>query len=752
MKDITTPPQGNAFFHYVCFVAVLALFLGASILVLGQSPLPTILSLTPISRNAGSPGFTLTVNGSGYTTSSLVHWNNSPRATTFVSTAQLTAAIPATDLTNAGTNGVTVYNLSQVSNEVGTFTVLPTISSLNPPSATAGSPAFTLLVNGSGFICDGDLVLWNGSTRPVTGCTNTQLAATISAADIASAGSASIIVQSNQIPSSPTVFTINNPVPTISSLSPASVLAGSGALTLTVNGSNFVSSSFVRLNGTPYPTTFVSSSQLTASISASAVSSATTASVDVANPSPGGGISNAVTFTVAVSLTFSYSVPGQTAVSVLPGGTVALPATDVGGSSAVQFQVVNAGSSPATINSISSTSALFPLNGVPALPTTLPANGSLSFTVGFAPTAPGSITGSLAINNSSFGLTGTATVSPLTYRYILPGSPAVSITPGGTIPLPSVVAGGSSSAQFQIVNPSASPASVTTVSSSNSLFTLGNLPALPATIPAGGSLDINLTFRPTTPGSSTGTLTVGTQTFSLSGTGLAPGVSLTGLTEVVAPAQQPRVGVDLTAATAVPLTGQIVLTFSPTADVPSDDPAVQFATGGRSANFTVPANSTKSDFGGSPDIAFSTGTVAGTLRLVVTLRSGGTDVTPTSPDPNRTVTVERRAPTITSVTVGSRTASGFEIAIVGYSTPRSLSQAVFRFSPRAGSNVQGGDVTVNVTNQFTTWYQSTDSQPFGSQFRLRIPFTVQGDINAIGSVSVTLTNAVGTSAPSSTSF
>jgi hypothetical protein len=116
------------------------------------------------------------------------------------------------------------------------------------------------------------------------------------------------------------------------------------------------------------------------------------------------------------------------------------------------------------------------------------------------------------------------------------------------------------------------------------------------------------------------------------------------------------------------------------------------------------------------------------------------------------VTVERRAPTITSVTVGSRTASGFEIAIVGYSTPRSLSQAVFRFSPRAGSNVQGGDVTVNVTNQFTTWYQSTDSQQFGSQFRLRIPFTVQGDINAIGSVSVTLTNAVGTSAPSSTSF
>jgi hypothetical protein len=187
--------------------------------------------------------------------------------------------------------------------------------------------------------------------------------------------------------------------------------------------------------------------------------------------------------------------------------------------------------------------------------------------------------------------------------------------------------------------------------------------------------------------------------------------------------------------------------------VPSDDPAVQFATGGRTVTFTVPANSTKSDFsGGAPDVAFSTGTVAGTLRFVVILRNGSADVTPTSPDPNRTATVERRAPVITSVAVASRTTSGFEIVVVGYSTPRSLSQAVFRFSPRAGSNVQNGDVTVNVTSQFTTWYESAESRQFGSQFRLRIPFTVQGDVNAIGSVSVTLTNAAGSSAASSANF
>jgi hypothetical protein len=102
--------------------------------------------------------------------------------------------------------------------------------------------------------------------------------------------------------------------------------------------------------------------------------------------------------------------------------------------------------------------------------------------------------------------------------------------------------------------------------------------------------------------------------------------------------------------------------------------------------------------------------------------------------------------------LASRTTSGFEVVVVGYSTTRSLSQAAFRFTPRAGSNVQNADVTVNVSSQFTTWYQSTDSQQFGSQFRLRIPFTVQGDINALGSVSVTLTNSAGTSQPTSTSF
>jgi hypothetical protein len=54
--------------------------------------------------------FTLTVNGTGFVNGSAVRWNAGDRVTTFVSSTQLTAAIPATDIAVAGTAQVTVFN------------------------------------------------------------------------------------------------------------------------------------------------------------------------------------------------------------------------------------------------------------------------------------------------------------------------------------------------------------------------------------------------------------------------------------------------------------------------------------------------------------------------------------------------------------------------------------------------------------------------------------------------------------------
>ena len=70
---------------------------------------------------------------------------------------------------------------------------LPTISSLSPSSKTAGAAAFTLTVNGEGFV-EGSVVRWNGAARPTTYHSATRLSATIAAADIATAGTASVTV------------------------------------------------------------------------------------------------------------------------------------------------------------------------------------------------------------------------------------------------------------------------------------------------------------------------------------------------------------------------------------------------------------------------------------------------------------------------------------------------------------------------------------------------------------------------------
>jgi len=217
----------------------------------------------------------------------------------------------------------------------------------------------------------------------------------------------------------------------------------------------------------------------------------------------------------------------------------------------------------------------------------------------------------------------------------------------------------------------------------------------------------------------------------------------------VGPAQQPDIVVGSNGTFPVPILGQITLTFTPDAVIPSDDPAVQFSSGGRRVNFTIPANSTQADFG-VPAVAVQTGTVAGTITLTVTLQAGGRDVTPTPP-PTRIIRIERSAPVITGMRV-NRITSGFEVLLSGYSTPRQITQATFRLTPAAGSNLQTTELTLDVSGLFTRWYQDPASSQFGGLFTFAQSFTIQGDLNAISSVSVTLTNAQGTSQPALAGF
>jgi N-acetylneuraminic acid mutarotase len=109
-------------------------------------------------------------------------------------------------------------------------------------------------------------------------------------------------------------YTINNPVPVTSSLSPAFLSAGGAAFTLTVTGTGFISGSTIYWGATALTTTYVNATQLTASVTAAEIASAGITAITVQTPTPGGGTSNALQFEVDTSGSGS-TAPAITAVT-----------------------------------------------------------------------------------------------------------------------------------------------------------------------------------------------------------------------------------------------------------------------------------------------------------------------------------------------------------------------------------------------------------------------------------------------------
>jgi len=228
-----------------------------------------------------------------------------------------------------------------------------------------------------------------------------------------------------------------------------------------------------------------------------------------------------------------------------------------------------------------------------------------------------------------------------------------------------------------------------------------------------------------------------------------PPVRISGLPDPVDAASQPQIQLSLDAAYPLAVSGDLTLTFEPDAVNPADDPAVQFSTGGRKVNFTIAANATQAAFPGGA-LSLQTGTVAGTIRLTARFAVNGTDVTP-STAPSSAGRVLRAAPVIRRVQV-ARTASGFEVTITAFSTPREINQATFRFTPASGSTLQTTSATVPLSNEGRAWYQGETSKQYGSQCTLTLPFTVQGSASSVAGVSVTLSNGLGTSTEVSANF
>lgn len=176
------------------------------------------------------------------------------------------------------------------------------IAGLNPTTIVAGSQDFTLTVQGAN-IKNGATVMWNGAAKTTTFDSAAQVSATISAKDVAAQGTATVtVVNPGAQASNSLSFTITqpipNPVPFVTTLSPAGAQVGTSGLSLIVNGVNFVANSKVRWNGADRPTTYINNGQLRATIATSDLETAGTVQVTVFNPTPGGGLSTAASFVI----------------------------------------------------------------------------------------------------------------------------------------------------------------------------------------------------------------------------------------------------------------------------------------------------------------------------------------------------------------------------------------------------------------------------------------------------------------------
>ncbi|MGA2983148.1 MAG: DUF4038 domain-containing protein, partial [Terriglobia bacterium] len=264
---------------------------------------PNLTGLSPSSTVAGAGAQTLTLRGSNFLSTSTVTYNGVAHTPTFVSASELTIALSVADQATAGSYAVVETNPTPGGGtSSATFAVTnpaPTLTSLSPSSGVAGAAAQTLSINGTNFVAS-STVTYNGVAHTPTFVSASELTITLSVADQATAGSYAVVV-TNPTPGGGTsiaTFTVTNPAPTLISLSPSSVVAGAGAQTLTLSGSNFLSTSTVTYNGVAHTPTFVSASELTITLSVADQATAGSYAVVVTNPTPGGGASNVLDFIV----------------------------------------------------------------------------------------------------------------------------------------------------------------------------------------------------------------------------------------------------------------------------------------------------------------------------------------------------------------------------------------------------------------------------------------------------------------------
>jgi len=310
----------------------------------------------------GNPGTNVTLRGSGFLEGAIVKVNGSSEGiqVNFQGERQLVVFIPASYFAQGGVYPVTVVNPfpSNVESGVQLLTVnypAPAVEGVVPGAIpvrlAVGAPPIKLDVFGFGFR-RGAIVLFDNTPLVTTYCENdafclaTHLFATVPSELLQESGFASIAVQNPapSLASSQAVFVeIRGLQPTITSVVPgsASLLDSpfNYSIPIVVNGTNFGPQTQIRiykvgsqdLPDFSDPNQVLSSNQILDTLNVSYLEALGEWRVEVANPPPGGGRSDAVSFIIdsgslvsnpfLVSLTPNMVAAGGPSFTMILNGT-----------------------------------------------------------------------------------------------------------------------------------------------------------------------------------------------------------------------------------------------------------------------------------------------------------------------------------------------------------------------------------------------------------------------------------------------
>jgi hypothetical protein len=407
---------------------------------------PRVDSISPSSVAAGSGDFTLVINGANFLSDDVAVIGTAKRPVTLVSDTQVTTPILAADVAAPTTINISVARSDgSLQSPPQTLTVAsaaaPEITSFNPTTAATGDAPFVLTINGTNF-ASGAIVTFDGVPRDATVASSASITTTVTAADLATEHTISIVVTNPGGLASPAAtFSIVTPVPAISSITPNAVISGDAGFLLKVAGTHFSSHSVINVNGNARATAIeTSTGNLTTNIDAT----------EIATP---GNLSITVTDSGATSAPVTLAVLRPVIVSVTPGS---LP-----------FGAISA-----TINVVGT--AFLPTSKVlfhgVAKPTTFNTDGSLTATLG-----PDDLL-AVGLNAVVVQNSPTSTSTPFLVTVISAGAPVVdtlnpsAIAAGSGDTIVDVI--GSNFVPLSVINVNGAQRTTTFVSSSDLQFTL----------------------------------------------------------------------------------------------------------------------------------------------------------------------------------------------------------------------------------------------------------------------------------------